>query len=78
MKDATPLLTLWLPGEDWNAADYAREFEVYKFRQQAIVDCADGLLAPGTLLDMIEATGIDPVAYTAEVAETAHFLIHHG
>ncbi|NJO78818.1 MAG: hypothetical protein HC827_10010 [Cyanobacteria bacterium RM1_2_2] len=78
MKDATPLLTLWLPHPDCNEADLEREFNQYKTRQRAILDCADGLLDPSTLLDIIEATGIDPLAYVEEAEESIDALISHG
>jgi hypothetical protein len=71
----TPFLTNpeWEP--DFSERDTARAVREMRWRNRAIQNCIDGRLSAEDLLDVLEATGLDPIEYVEAVEGAVSALI---
>jgi hypothetical protein len=71
----TPFLTNpeWEP--DFSELDTARAVREMRWRNRAIQNCIDGRLPAEELLDVLEATGLDPIEYVEAVEGATQALI---
>lgn len=78
MQRLAPFTTFALEEGDFSPSDIAAEMERYVLRQKAIAACLDGREHPDTVLDMLEAHSIDPVAYVDAVTANVELIIQES
>jgi hypothetical protein len=63
----------WEP--DFSERDNLRAIREMRWRNTAIQKCIDGKLSADDLLDVLEATGLDPIEYVEAVEGAVSALI---